>query len=165
MLRLIRAGLVAAGLQLGAVVVVTLLVMLPALDSTTFQSTPSIPRTPEIIWSYASPFLIWSYLIVAVGIALSNSKFTFYTAEHIRAAAQHAHIDREQTLMSLLVCLAIPALLVASFALEPPPVLLVEAVRYFDYNGAAGPVWGAAMSIAVAGLGSMAHAVKRALYR
>jgi hypothetical protein len=163
MLRLLHAGLVAAGLQLGAVVTVTLLVMLPALDGSTFNSPPSALRTPESVWNHVCPFLVWSYLIIATGIALTGGRFVVYTAEHIRTAVERAHLDREQALMRPLVGLVIPAIIVGSFALEPPPAFLVEATGYFGCAATASCLWAAVMSVAVACLGAMAHAVKRAL--
>jgi hypothetical protein len=161
MLRFLHAGLVAAGLQLGAVVTITLLVILPALHGITFQSPPRTPRTSEAVWNYASPFLIWSYLIVAAGIIFTNGRFTVHTAKHIRATVR-TRLDREQA-MQLLVCLAIPAIFMASFALERPPAFVVEATAYFDCSAAASSIWSAAVSIAVAFLGATAHAVKKAL--
>jgi len=163
MLRLLHAGLVAAGLQLGAVIVITLLVILPAMRGITFQGPPSTPRTPEAVWNYASPFLIWSYLIVAAGIVFTNGKSTMSTAKHIRATVR-TRLDREQA-MQLLICLAIPAIVMASFALERPPAFLVKATGYFDCSAAAASVWGAVMSVASACLGATAHAVKKALDR
>lgn len=162
MLRLMHAGLVAAALQLGAAVAITLLVILPALDGITFQNLSSAPRTPEVIWNYASPLLIWSYLIVATGIAFTRGHFTVHTAEHIRAAFRERG-DRKHALMQLLVCLSIPAIILASFALEPPPTFLAEAASHINCAAAASCIWAAAISIVVACLGATAHAVKRAL--
>jgi hypothetical protein len=162
MFRLLHAGLVAAGLQSGAVVTITLLVMLPVLDGSTFNSPPSALRTPESVWNHVCPFLVWSYLIIAIGISFTGGRFVVYTAEYIRTAVQTARLDREQTLMPLLVCLAIPAILVGSFALELPPAFLVEATSYFGCAATASCIWAAVMSVAVACLGAMAHAVKRA---
>jgi hypothetical protein len=161
MLRLLHAGLVAAGLQLGAVIAITSLVILPALHGITFQGPPSTPRTSEAVWNYTSPLLIWSYLIVAVGIVFTSSKSTMSTAKQIRSTVR-TRLDREQT-MQLLVCLAIPAIFMASFALEQPPAFLVEVTGYFDCSAATSSIWGAAMSVASACLGATAHAVKKAL--
>jgi hypothetical protein len=89
-------------------------------------------------------------------------RYTVYTAECIRIAIRDA-LNREQTLKSLLVSLIIPAILVGSFALEPPPVFLVALTSYFGFAVAASCIWAAILSIAAACLGAMAHAVKRAL--
>jgi hypothetical protein len=51
-----------------------------------------------------------------------------------------AFYPREKDLKALAVQLAIPAILLATLALEPPPDFLVEAVGYFGYAAIASVV-------------------------
>ena len=76
-----------------------------------------------------------------------------------------AFYPREKDLKALAVQLAIPAILLATLALEPPPDFLVEAAGYFGYAAIASVVWGAAISIVVSCFGTTAHAALKALKR
>ena len=64
--------------------------------------------------------------------------------------------------MALVVQLVIPAIFLATLALESPPDFLVEAAGYFGHAAIASVVWGAAISIAVAFSGATAHAALKA---
>jgi hypothetical protein len=66
MLRPLRAGLVASGCQLGSVVIVTLLGLFLASHDLILQSTMTTTDS-ESFWISISPFLIWAYLLTAVG--------------------------------------------------------------------------------------------------
>jgi hypothetical protein len=71
MLRLLRAGLVASGCQLGSVVIVTLLALFLISHGIILQSTLATTDS-DSFWISASPFLIWAYLITAVGWTLTG---------------------------------------------------------------------------------------------
>lgn len=153
MLRLLRAGLVASGCQLGSVVIVTPLALFSASHDIMLQSTPATTDS-ESFWISISPFLIWAYLLTAAGWALTGGQFIERTVDRFRSAFYLG----EEALTALAVQLIIPAILLATLALEPPPDFLVEAAGYFGYAAIASVVWGAATSIAVAFFGATAHA-------
>jgi len=160
MLRPLRAGLVASGCQLGSVVIVTLLGLFLASHGFVLQSI--LPTTDsESFWISISPFLIWAYLLTAVGWALTGGQFIKRTVDHFRST----FYPDEEALTALVVQLVIPAILLVTLALGPPPDFLVEAAGYFRHAAIASIVWGAAMSIAVAFCGATAHAAQKARKR
>jgi hypothetical protein len=160
MLRLLRAGLVASGCQLGSVVIVTLLALFSASHDIILQSTLATTDSASF-WTSISPLLIWAYLLTAAGWALTGGQFIERTVERFR----RAFYPREEALLAFVVQLVIPAILLATFALGPPPDFLVEATGYFGCAAIASVVWGAAISIAVAFCGATAHAALKAFKR
>jgi hypothetical protein len=157
MLRLLHAGFVAASCQLSSVGVVTLLSLFSASHDSTFQSRLATIDY-ESFWISISPFLIWAYLLTAAGWALTGGQFIERTVDGFRSA----FYPREEALTALVVQLVIPAILLVTLALGPPPDFLVEAAGYFGYAAIASVVWGAAISIAVAFCGATAHAALKA---
>jgi hypothetical protein len=157
MFRLLRAGFVASGCQLGSVVIVTLLAFFLASRDIILQSTMATTDF-ESFWIYISPFLIWAYLLTAVGWALTGGQFIERTVDHFRST----FYPGEEALTALVVQLVIPAILLVTLALGPPPDFLVEAAGYFGYAAVASVVWGAAISIAVTFCGATAHAAQKA---
>jgi hypothetical protein len=160
MLRLFRAGLVASGCQLGSVVIVTLLALLLGSHGIILQSTLAT-ADPESFWIAISPFLIWAYLLIAVGWALTGGQFIERTIVHFRST----FYSGDEALTALVVQLCIPAILLIALALGPPPDSLVEAASYFGNAAIASVVWGATISIAVAFCGATAHAAQKARKR
>jgi hypothetical protein len=158
MLRLLHAGLVAAGCQLGAVVIVTLFVYLFFRDATT------TPGDTDTFWTTHSPLLIWAYLIIAAGLAFNDCSAVHLTATRIRGASHLMRLARRgDALKMLLVQFAVSAIIFVIFALESPAEPLTEAADYFGYSFAAPIIWGAAMSVGVAAFGASAHATLKAL--
>ena len=160
MLRLLRAGFVASGCQLGSVAVITLLALFSASHGIILQSTLATGDS-ESFWISISPFLIWAYLLTAVGWALTGGQFIERTVDHFRST----FYPGEEALTALVVQLVIPAILLVTVALGPPPDFLVEAASYFGYAAIASVVWGAAISIAVTFCGATAHAAQKARKR
>jgi len=158
MLRLLHAGLVAAGCQLGAVLIITLLVYLFFRDATT------TPGDTETFWTTHSLLLIWAYLIIAAGWAFNDCSAVRLTAARIRNASHLMRLARrEDALRILLFQFAVCAIIFVIFALEAPAEPLTEAANYFGYSFTAPIIWGAAMSVGVAAFGASAHAALKAL--
>jgi hypothetical protein len=160
MFRLLRAGLVASGCQLGSVVIVTFLALFSASHGFILQSTMANTDS-ESFWISISPFLVWAYLLTAVGWALTGGQFIERTVDHFRST----FYPGEEALTALVVQLVIPVILLVTLALGPPPDFLVEAFGYFGHAVIASVVWGAAISIAVAFCGATAHAAQKARKR
>src|ERR1700722_18696750 len=102
MLRLLRAGFVASGCQLGSVVFVTLLALFLAAHGFILQSTLATTDS-ESFWISISPFLIWAYLLTAVGWALTGGQFIERTVAHFRST----FYSDEEALTALVVQLVI----------------------------------------------------------
>jgi hypothetical protein len=157
MLRLLHAGLLAAGYQLGAVVVVTFLVYLFFRDTTA-------PEDADTFWTTHGLLLIWAYLITATGLAFNDCSAVHLTAARIRGASHLMRLARrEDALRMLLVQFVVSAIIFGIFALEPPAEPLIEATNYFGCSFAASIIWSATMSVGVAAFGASAHATLKAL--
>lgn len=157
MLRLLHAGLVASGCQLSSVVIVTLLALFFTSHDIMLQSRLATTDS-DSFWISISPFLIWAYLLTAAGWGLTGGRFIKRSVDGFRSTSY----PREEALMALVVQLVIPAIFLATLALESPPDFLVEAAGYFGHAAIASVVWGAAISIAVAFCGATAHAALKA---
>jgi hypothetical protein len=165
MLRLLHAAFVTAGLQLVAIVIVTLCVLLFAPRDMNCPTVPAIDEACDS-WNATSLFLIWTYLLIAVGLALTRNRSTDITASRIRAAFSLTGLaGRERALMLLVVQPIACAIALAVVALQSPPVFILWAVSHFGPTYAAPIIWGAAMSVGVVGAGAIAHAALKALYK
>ena len=161
MLRFLEAGLVAAGRQFVAVVVVTLTVLILISHMAAIRgASPTGTENGAFCSSFSEP-LIWSYLLAALGLSLTRDRAVTVTAERIHSAARL--LSPKHGSRPLAVQLVIAALMLAAFALRAPPDMQIWIGRYFGNACAGSVVWAAVMSIGVAGLGATAHAAVRAL--
>jgi len=161
MLRFLKAGLVSAGCQLIAVVIITLTVFLISSDKIMGQDTSSISSDPEAYYISFSRLLPWAYLLTAIGLTLTVDRTVILTAKRMRDAARV--VSPEHGSRTLAVQLVISAIILALLALRTPPETLIEIGRYYGCACAALVVWPSMMSVGVAGLGASAHAAVRAL--
>jgi hypothetical protein len=65
---------------------------------------------------------------------------------------------------TLAICLFFAAIGCASYALQPPPDILVALALYLGPHAAAPILWSALMSVCVAGFGANAHVATDAAY-
>jgi hypothetical protein len=163
-LRILKVGIVAARRQLVAVVVVTIAaLLLPSLDLTG-RSTQSIETEAGALRISVSQLLEWTYLFVAVGLALTTDRLIELTADHIRHTLSVVrHIAPEYTLKALAFQLGLATVILAGFTLSTPPELLIALGRNFGCACIASIVWAGTMSIGVAFFGASTHAILRAL--
>jgi hypothetical protein len=164
MLRLLHAGLVAAGRQLVAILIITALASWATSHDFISFRAPAAPPGAEVLRDSTSSFLILAYLLTAVGLAFTGGQAVEVTAARIRYASSLMNVkNRQHMLTALIVQLVLSAIIFAIFALEPPPEFLTKAASYFEYDRAASIIWGATMSIGVAVSGATGHAALRAL--
>jgi hypothetical protein len=163
MLRLLHAALMAASLQLIAIIIFTACLLLFAPQSMNCSDTQPTIRACESFWNSASFFLICGYLLIAVGLALTRNQSVEISANRIRTALSLVSPARERTLMLLVVQPIIGATALAIVALQPPPDSLLWTLSLFGPASAAAIVWGAVMSVGVASSGAIAHAALMAL--
>jgi hypothetical protein len=110
MLRLLHAGLVAAGYQLGAVAIVTLFVYL------FFRDTTTTPKDTDTFWTTHSLLSTRAYLIIAAGLAFNDCSAVHLTAARIRGASHLMRLARrEEALKMLLVQFAVCAIIFIIF--------------------------------------------------
>jgi hypothetical protein len=163
MLKLLQAGLVAAGRQLVAVVIVTLLASWLASHDLIVRGASTISSGTETIGIPAS-LLLWMYLLIATGLALTKSQSVELTAAWIGHACSRMRLARpEDALMTLVLQLGISAIAFAIFALRTPPEALIDTATYFECVSAVSIIWAATMSVGVACFGASAHAALKAL--
>ena len=164
MLTLLHAGLVAAGRQFGAVVIVTLSISLLTSHNLTVQEAFATDSNNEALWISVSPFLIWAYLLIATGLALSTGRSIFYTALYFCRVSHLIRIaSPDFTLKALVAHLGLAAIMLAILAWRTPESI-IGVGRQFGFTTAATTIgWAAAMSIGVACMGASAHAALKAL--
>jgi hypothetical protein len=151
MLRLFQAGLVAACIQLTAVALATFAVSL-LVQQGLFASVPVIS------------FLKWTYLLMAVAVALTSHRYIDCTATHIRHAARLLHPTEPNRAANFLLSeLSFAAICFAILTFRTAPETLVEAGRYLGCTCVASIAWPGMMSIGTASFGANAQAAGKAL--
>lgn len=111
-----------------------------------------------------SHILIGTYLLTALGIALTQGRFVEATAEHIRRASRALNPKRPTDgakVLSVQLWFATIGFAVMTF--HEPPAILVEATREWGCAAAAPMTWAAIISIGVASFGANAHAAMKAM--
>jgi hypothetical protein len=110
-LPLLKAGFVAATRQLAGVAIITSSVILLASHGLIFQGASVVDGNPEGLWRSISPFLVWAYLLIGTGVALSSGRSIDITATRIRSASRLVRFATPQrTLKPLSFNLAFPPL-------------------------------------------------------
>jgi hypothetical protein len=163
-LLLIQAGLAAAFIQGSAVATVTFGMFLAV------QHGLIVPASPELVVNVASkmdellPLLRWTYLLIALGVALTSDRFIDFTAARISVASRVMRpTEPNHATKSLLTQLTLASIGLAVLALRPPPDLFIAAASYLGSGWIASAAWSGLMSVAAAGFGANAQAARRAL--
>ena len=160
MLRFLRAGFTAALLQLAAVTALTAVVF-PLRGLCVEISTPG--SGPDISRISTPRLLVFAYLAIAAGVAMTNNRSIGLTTKHIRRASRKmAPMMPGRASQFLLAQSGFAAVLFAVVALRPPPDILVDAARTLGCDGAAQLVWAGVMSTAAACFGATTQAAFRA---
>jgi hypothetical protein len=162
MFHLLRAGLVAAGRQFCAVVLVTIAIHL--IPSSGLVQWSSDNSAAERFWADVSPLLTCSYLLTAMGLAFTSDRSVRLTAESIYRASRLMRLSNpKHALMALAAQLGLAAAVFAIFTLRPPPEALTEVAGHLTCSCVVLIGWAGVMSMGVAGFGASAHAVRKAL--
>lgn len=153
---LLQAGLVAAGRQLFAIAVITLVISGLESEHSVIRGTDD-PSVQCLL--FESPLLQFAYLLTAIGLALSNDRFIELTAARIRRASRLMNVAKpEEVSRKLGVQLAITAIIFALFTVRAPPDFLLAAGQYVG-SACVTPIgWAGSMSIGVACFGASARA-------
>ena len=111
---------------------------------------------------HGSSFLLWAYLLMAFGFAMTQTRYLDNSAALMRYAAHLLHRDKtDDVLMFLVAGLGFGTLLFVYLALYRPHV-----ISNFDACLICGIVvsslWPGAMSVGVAFFGATAHAAMKA---
>ena len=157
--RLFQAGLVAGCIQAGLVSVITPLVILFAQ----YRDHDSGASGDLAVSLIAHLPLI--YVVLAAGVALTKHRYLTLTTTRIRHASHLMSSSEPDRLAgTLAICFFLASIGCASYALQPPPVVLVAMDLHFGPHTAAPILWSALISVCVAGFGANAHAATDAAY-
>ena len=151
--------MVAGCIQAGLVSVMTPLVILFAQYRDHDSGASGDPAVSLI----ASLPLI--YVVLAAGVALTKHRYVTLTTTRIRHASHLMSSSEPDRLAgTLAICLFLASIGCASYALQPPPVVLVAMDLHLGPHPAAPILWSALISVCVAGFGANAHAATDAAY-
>jgi hypothetical protein len=143
MFRLLKAGLVAALLQAAACLLVTALAGL----------TLAALGRPMMVFA-----LRWSFLVVALGLSVTTSRFLDATIADMRKASRKSGMS----LTPLVSALGFAAVGFFALALRPPPEPVASLVDSLFGASVSLIVWPAVMTVGMAAFGASTHAAARA---
>ena len=110
-----------------------------------------------------SSILTGAYLILSLGAALTENRFTDFSAMNIRHMAHSKKYSRPNLVMvALLILLWLCAAVFVAVALQTPKLLATLGLNY-GWGGAFSVVWPGTMSVGAACFGANAHATMKAL--
>jgi hypothetical protein len=157
---LFLAGLVAAGRQLIAILLLTGVVRV-LLDNSCWTTICDSKATPPGV---EVPLLAWSFLLIAMGCALTQDRFIDITADRIRQASRTMRPSNPTfASRALFAQCAIASAALATTGLTAPPILVDKVWCSAECGWFIQVIWAAAFSVGVAAFGTSAHASYRAL--
>jgi hypothetical protein len=162
--RLLQVGFVAAFLQLIAEVLVTPFALVMMRHGTLMPlstSTASDFTEPSI--DIQSSIIAGTYLIISLGVALTENRFLDSAATQIRHMSHLKPFRQPNMVMALMLvqfCLGVAGF--TMLALHQPQIL-IDCENQFGWGGTFIIAWPGIMSIGVACFGANAHAALRAL--
>ncbi len=161
MLQFLKVGIFAGFLQLIIVTLVACLAWVPTLWASIVPATNATTPTAELLYIYA--LLKWVFLLLAVGVVLTDTKYSSFTAARIRNVSRLMRPDvPDHAANTLLVLLALPTAGFAVLTLRQPPDFVLALSSYFENSGHIWITWSALMSVGVAFSGAISHAAWRA---
>lgn len=136
MLQFIKVGIFAGFLQLIIVTLVSCLVSVSTLRALVVPATNATTRA-ELLYIY-SP-LKWLFLLFAVGIVLTDTKYVAFAATRIRHASRLMRPTiPDHAANTLFVLLALPTAGFAILTLRQPPDFVLALSSYFGTQPAFG---------------------------
>lgn len=152
--RLFQAGLIAGCVQTAIVFATTPLVILFAQYRD--DDTGASGRDPNLSVVSLLPLI---YVMLAAGVAMTKHRYLTWTSTRIRRASRLiSPTQPDRTTGTLAICFFYASIGCASFALQPPPAILVAMNWHLGPHAAAPLLWSALMSVCVASFGANAHA-------
>lgn len=154
LLKLLQGGVIAAGWQLVAALIITIAVLL---------ANQMRDNETEAFVGYGSSFLFWAYLFLAFGFAMTKTRYLDHSAERMCYAAHLLHRDKtDDVLMALVAGLGFGTLLFVYLALYRPHVISNGFDQCLVCDIVASSIWPGAMSVGVAFFGATTHAAIKA---
>jgi hypothetical protein len=165
MLRLLHAGIIAAGYQLLAVVLITVAVSLLAQHGIIdWPGLSELSNGTDSLSILADPFVCWTYILTALGIIFTDHQYIGITARRICYASHLLNPSKPaQATNVLLAQLWLTSIGFVALVLKSPPDLFLEVGRRLGCDWIALVAWPGIMSIGLASFGSNARAAHKAL--
>lgn len=154
------AGVVAARRQFIALVAVTL--FMSFIDLLNNFGQESLAMNLVTFRIPASPFLGWTYLIMAMGLALTSDRSIELTSDRIRRGSQFMRSLPPAVAFRVVAFQCGLAAIMCAVLLLAPPRPLIELSSYFGCAGISLIIWAGMTSIGVAYFGANAHAALKA---
>jgi hypothetical protein len=162
MLQFMKVGIFAGFLQVIIVTLVCCLVSVSDLRALVIPATNA--TTPAELLYFYSP-LKWLFLLLAVGIMLTDTKYVTFGAARIRHASRLMKPTvPDHAANTLLVLLALPTAGLAILTLRQPPDFALALSSDFGHSGRIWITWSGLMSVGVAFFGAISHAAWRAVH-
>jgi hypothetical protein len=164
MLPFVKVGIVAGSLQLITVALVSCLVLAPStlralVVATRNEATPAA----ELVHDFLP--LKWLFLVLAVGIVLTDTKHLTFAATAIRNASRLMRPTvPDHAATTLFVLLVLPTAAFAILTLQQPPDFVIALSGYWELSSWFWITWSALMSVGVAFCGAITHAAWRAAH-
>ena len=163
MLQFIKVGIFAGVLQLIIVTLVSCLVSVSSPRALVVPATDATTPASELLNLY--PLLKWLFLVLAVGIILTETKYMAFATIRIRNASRLMRPTvPDHAANTLLVLLALPTVGLATLTLRQPPDFVLALSSYFGDSGRIWIIWSALMSVGAAFFGAISHAAWRAIH-
>lgn len=163
MVSVFRAGLVAACVQCVATGLLTIVIFSAVRYGWILPENAGIGTDPATDMDPLLPFLRWGYIVIALGVALTNHRIVEFTAARIRlASGLMRRSEPDHATRSLLTQLTVASIGFAVLGLRPAPDLLITIGRHLGGVWLGSVAWSGMMSIGAASFGANAHAASRA---
>jgi hypothetical protein len=131
MSQLLYAGIIAGRRQLVALIALTFILLVITPPDHIAQNS-SATNKAEILPLSVMRLFTWAALLVALGLALTNSRSIDVTASRIQRGSRFLRLGSPQhILMALVAQFGLAAILLAVFALQAPPRAIVSLSHYF----------------------------------
>jgi hypothetical protein len=105
------------------------------------------------------------YVVLAAGVALTKHRYVTLTSTRIRHGSRvMSSSEPDQAASALAICFFFTSIGCATFALQPPPTILVDMNWHLGPHAAAPMLWSVLMSVCVASFGANAHAAFDAMH-
>jgi hypothetical protein len=155
------AALAGAVMQLAAVVLTTAGFYVLAREADLRPPWPLTLCEPGTSCGSATTLVRWSYLLTAIGVALTNHRIIARTAALFRALPQPG--ASSATVRAVAAQLSIAAFAGAIEVLDIPPEAALALGRWVGGGWLGAILWPALWSIALAAIGASAHAIFQAI--
>jgi len=155
MMWLFRAGSAAACRQLVTVCSIILIALVVSSDN----KLPARGYFDVGNDSGATQLFKWTFLLIALGLAGTNSRAVNQSAERLRYVFRSVRLPPRLTSTALLFQLVLATMALGVLMLGNPPEPVIKLGAYIGFGSTAAIVWDGLLSIGIAYFGACTHAL------